>query len=85
MVALQSGLSAHAKLSCWPPASVSARLGGSDGPVPPAPLFTLGLPRDTVRELFGVADMSAWWDVSFEMGRAPVGSEFRAVWRALFE
>ena len=91
VVALKADLSARAPEKKWsessylPPASVSARLNRGDGPAPAPPLCSLGLPQDTVRESFGAADALAWWDAPFEMGRAPFGSEYCAVWRALFE
>ena len=91
VIVLQFDLSAHARKKQWakpsysPPASVSARPDGSDGPAPPSPLRTLRFSEDTVRELFGAAGTSAWWGVSFEMGRAPSDPKFCASWRALFE
>ena len=88
---LQSDLSARACKEKWakpsysPLASVSARLNGGDGPALPFPSCTWGLPRDTVRELSGAADTSAWCGVSSEMGRGPSDSRYCAYWRALFE
>ena len=59
---LQSDLPAHgrkkmrSKRAYPPPASVPARLNGADGPVPPLPVCTLGLPEGTAGELLGAAD-----------------------------
>ena len=53
--------------------------------VAPYPLRALGLERAELEALYGNSDQSNWWDVSFEMARAPRDSKFRAVQHALFE
>ena len=62
VVVLQSDLSAHVRakgwseLSCPPPVSAIDRVSGSKGPAPKFPLRVLGLPRETLQELFGASD-----------------------------
>ena len=38
-----------------------------------------------IEKCHGKSGSLAWWDESFQMGRAPFDSKFCAVWRALFE
>ena len=86
-VALQSDLSAHTRVRDWselsypPPDSATDRLNGSKGPAPEFPLRASGSPQGTLQQLCGASDAYPRRDESFEMGRAPFGSEYCTVVR----
>ena len=53
--------------------------------VPKFPLCCLGPTREGVNDLYDSPGSADWWGAGFQMGRAPFGAQYCAVWRALFE
>ena len=90
-VSLDSNLAANARevqsaVSARPPPQCIADvLKGKKVSLPPRPLCARGLIRDDLKILYSSERRADWWDVEFEVGRAPFDSKFRAVWHALFE
>ena len=91
IVVLKADVSAHARkaqyrdLTCAPPMCVADVFNGKPARAPRSPLCAFGLSRLELKMLFGDEGHADWWGAEFELGRAPLNSEFYAAWRAFCE
>ena len=70
---------------CSAPKCVLGHLNGKQVIAPPRPLRASGLERDESKPVYSERYQSDWWDVAFEIGRAPFDSKFCALRNALSE